>query len=141
MPNALLNSAWKVTPHPSWVPDTNACMHTCWKMLPPASEGAAARHTPAATIRAPMICIPAISFGHAQAGLLHGCLCYTNSVIASCICSIRKAADTSRHVARPALVVVTDADRLAKHMNWVDSPVHVQDSSLVPGMTMQSGKE
>ena len=144
MPGALLDSAWKSTPDPSWVLDTNACLHTCWKILAPASEGAAAKHTPAATIRAPMICIPAISFGHAQAGLLHGCLCHIHFVTASCICSFRKAADATCHVARPALVVVTNADRFAKHMDWgacLDSPVHAQDSSLVPSMTMQSGKE
>ncbi len=88
-----------------------------------------------------MICIPAISFGHAQAGLLHGCRCHTQFAIASCICSFRKAADTSCHVARPALVVVTNADRLAKHMEWGESPVHAQDSSLEPDTTMQSGKE
>ena len=38
-------------------------------------------------------------------------------------------------------MVVTYADRLAKHMAWGGSPVHVQDSSSVPSMTMQSGKE
>ena len=60
---------------------------------------------------------------------------------ASRICSFRKLLIRLVMLHDQHWWCLTNADGLAKHMEWGDSPVHVQESSSVPSMTIQSGKE